>query len=208
MKKIVAVLTMACIAYFAMAKRWENFINVGARLPGNALKVEAKGFDDASVKYSPIVGLDFGYTGVLDNGFTLKANLDVSNANCDDDDLDGMNLDFYMGFGYAPVHTQNLLVGVYGILGVNYLMSEYSVETPWSKISTTTECIYPVMGVNATAIYTFTKCFSLYGSLTAEYLLNGNVEVETTVNSSTDKDSADLKGKFLLVPAIGFSWKF
>lgn len=210
MKKIIAVFAGVLIAVAASAKTWENFVNVGVRFPCNPLNLETEN-GEGKVKISPIAGLDLGYTGVHENGFSVRAILDYGYAGSDikfgSDYFDGMNLEFLAGCGYAPIHDKNMFLGVYGIFGINYSMFEGSTEILIGN-RTKNEYKYtfllPVMGVNGTFIYTFSKSFSVYGTMTAEIVLPG--KTERKVNSSSTK--ADTKTSFLVVPAIGVSWKF
>ena len=107
MKKIIAVYAGVLMAFAASAKTWENFVNVGVRFPCNPLNLEAEN-DGGKVKISPIAGIDMGYTGVHENGFSVRAILDYGYAGSDikfgSDYFDGMNLEFLAGCGYAPIH--------------------------------------------------------------------------------------------------------
>ncbi len=212
MKKFIAVFASVMMAFAASAKTWENFVNVGARIPCNPLNLEAEN-DGGTVKISPIAGIDLGYTGVHENGFSVRAMFDFdyagSNITVDNDDLEGGNISFLIGGGYAPIHDEKMFLGIYGILGANWLLFDASIETNYSEEYSIKDkykynFFLPAIGVNGTFIYTFSKMFSVYGSMTAEVVLPG--KLERKVNSSSTK--VDLEPSFIVVPALGVSWKF
>lgn len=212
MKKTIAIFAGAMMAFAASAKTWENFVNVGARIPCNPLNLEVEN-DSSKVKISPIAGIDLGYTGVHENGFSIRAIFDYtyagSDINIDNDDLDGGTISFLIGGGYAPIHDEKMLLGIYGLLGANWILFNRSDETFYPNGDTIKydyeyNFFLPAMGVNGTFLYTFSRSFSVYGSMTAEIILPG--KIERKINSSSIK--TDLEPSFLVVPALGVSWKF
>lgn len=213
MKKLVLVMALSVMAFSAFAKKWDNYINLGIKIPVNSMKVETQESND-KLKINQIGGIEAGYTGVLYNGFSVKASLSVGVAKTNDLSADkenylGANAEYLLGLGYAPVHTDHMLLGFYGLLGANCTAFYNSVETAGNKTEYTNEFSNYVMGLNGTFVYTFSKTFSLYSSLTLECLHSGDYKHESKANDgSVTKSKYNLNDSFLVVPSVGLTWKF
>lgn len=217
MKKIITlVVALVAMTVSVSAKNWTNFVNVGWRIPTSVtLKTDAASTD--SIKISPITGLDLGYTGCLHNGFSVRAIIDLdyskSKINSSDDDGSMANFDFLFGIGYAPIHTDELYLGFFGMIGCSLEYYNYESTTSMggvilNKIEDTAFFKNPVIGLNTMFVYTPFKVFSLYASLGLNCLLPGDLKVNSTYNGVNKDYNADIKTAFMVVPAIGLCWKF
>lgn len=70
----------------------------------------------------------------------------------------------------------------------------------------------PVIGANATFIYTPAKSFSLFASVCANLMLPAEFKTESTIEKNGEKlkfdDKIDCIAAFKFVPTIGICWKF
>ena len=239
MKKIIIVSSLLLIGMSAFAgEAWNNHLGFGFRGPTGITVTEAK--DDSDIKFKmPIqTGIDFTYTGVhMKSGFSVRGfmDYDLSSSNLEsinprnDSKLTGFNFDSAIGLGWAPVRNKFLLLGIYGIAGVDYSIfpDTYTEKLGSTKTNedlgtVTTVITHSYMslftGGNVTAVWTpFGNRFSIYGSATVAYNLPGICEVTTSTTTTTLKDDArtvnnsdryDVTGALKVIPAVGVSWRF
>ncbi len=232
MKKIIIVTSLLLIGMSAFAgEAWKNHVGFGLRLPtGMSADISNKN-TDWELKMPVQTGIDLTYTGVhMKTGFSVRGfmdyNLSSSNItamNPDNTDLYGLNIDAGIGAGWAPIRNKFLLLGLYGVLGLD--MSYFPDAAADIKLDSTTTVANTVMytygtafvGGNATLIWTpLGGRFSIFGSATAAYNLPSiySVEYETRyeyardTQKTTKADRFDVSPAVKIIPTIGLSWRF
>lgn len=213
MKKVLAAVTLLAIGFSASAKKWTNFPGIGVRIPTDTEVSADKTFagkDD--FEFNTQVGFDVSYVGVHENGFAVKAAVDIdytkSNLkDSDGDDLSGVNTSFYAGVGYAPIFNEKLFIGAFLTIGADYDLVIHEIEKP---IKATYKYSYTALtlGGNLTAIFTPVKSFSFYASVNAGVNLPGEFKSEIEISSDTTTKTVESKAAFKLIPAVGVCWKF
>ena len=239
MKKIFALAAMLLIEVSAFAgEAWNNHLGFGFRAPSGMTVSDLNDDADWKLKMPIQTGIDFTYTGVhMASGFSVRGFMDynLSSSNIESIDpknhtkLTGFNFDSALGLGWAPIRNKFLMLGLYGIAGVDFSIfpDTYVVKLGTSNknddlgtISTVVTHTYLSFfaGGNATAVWTpFGKRFSLFGSATVAYNLPGLFEVSTSTTTSSLKDDSrtvdysdkyNASGALKIIPALGVSWRF
>ena len=238
MRKIIIFASILLIGVSAFAgEAWNNHVGFGFKVPTGMTVSEIDNNSDWKLKMPVQSGIDFTYTGVhMASGFSVRGfmdyNLSTSNIGSIDPKnnakLYGFNFDSAVGLGWAPIRNKFLLLGVYGVAGIDYSLfpDTYTVKTDSTKkddIGTiTTVLTHNYMsffaGGNATAIWTpFGNRFSIFGSATVAYNLPGVYELTTSTTTTTLKDDSktvqytdkyDASGALKVIPAVGVSWRF
>lgn len=213
MKKFLFIGILLLASFFASARprEWINYGGIGFRIP-TSMAVDADGNYDYSKQFNLQTGGELLYAGVHENGFTIKAVLDVNytrsdKKNVNDENLSGLNINFLAGAGYAPIHNDKIFIGVFGTFGVDYDYFEYKTDT---SPSFTKREIYnaAVIGLNSMTIFTPVKTFSVYGSIFVGCNLPGKFRTESDWNFTLTTDKDDTKVAFKFIPSIGICWKF
>ena len=231
MKKILGLLTALLLSAVAFAgSGWNNYLGFGWRIPtGTSLTVTEDGLpDDTEINMPLQTGIDFSYTGVNSkNGLSARAMADFNVTTSDITGLDGenisgFNMDFLLGLGWAPIHSKSLVLGIYGIAGMDIVSFQDSSSTDTvasSKISTKNNWGYAafIAGGNATLIWApLANRFSIFASVTMGYNFPSSVkkenETKTTIlgntTTTTSSSSVDVSGAFKFIPSICVSWRF
>ena len=239
MKKICIFVTTLLIGMSAFAgESWNNHVGFGFRAPTGMTLSEYDSDKDWSLRMPVQAGIDVSYTGVhMATGLSVRGFMDYNISLSDikrinpkhDDNVVGFNLDGAIGIGFAPIRNKYLLLGFYGIAGVDYsafpdfyIEKHESSDNKKKSNSTKTTQWYTyesfLVGGNATAIWTPTgNRFSVYGSATVGYNLPGLFQTTTRIktynkNDDTEKeyytDDFYTTGSLKVIPSIGISWKF
>ena len=223
MKKLTIFLAALALCFSVSAKTWTNYTGFGWRIPTSTTVKSDDSSMDFDIKFKNQTGLSLDYTGAHESGFSMRAILDInySNSNLkagdDDDDLEGLNGLFLIGAGYAPVCTDKLFLGIYGVLGADLtvLYLDKTAYTNYQKSENEYSLTHAasVLGANVTFVYTPAKHFSLFASICTNYMFPTKVEADMTqkVNGVKIFDSDekyDYKGAFKFVPTAGICWKF
>ena len=223
MKKITTLFAALALCFSVSAKTWTNYAGFGWRIPTSTTVKSDDSSMDFDIKFKNQTGLSLDYAGTHESGFSMRAILDInySNSNLkvgdDDDELKGLNGLFLVGAGYAPICTDKMFLGVYGVIGADVTVL-YRDKTSYSSYSKT-ESEYSlthtasVLGANATFVYTPAKHFSLFASVCANYMIPAKIQAEMTLKENGTKifdsdEKYDYKGAFKFVPTVGICWKF
>lgn len=222
MKKIIAFLFAAALAFSASAEI-TNYAGFGWRIPTSATVESKNRTEKADVKFKTQTGLSFDYAGTFESGFSMRGIIDLNYSGSDlkvgfdeGDEMMGINFMLLAGVGYAPVRTEKMFLGLYGVVGVDVttLMYEES-RTSYlykDKYELTLTHSAPVIGANATFIYTPAKSFSLFASVCANLMLPAEFKTESTIEEDGEKlkfdNKTDCIAAFKFVPTIGICWKF
>ena len=239
MKKILILALVLLTGMSAFAgEAWNNHVGVGFRIPTGMSIYEYNGNTDWKLKMPLQTGIDFTYTGVhMRTGLSVRGFMDynLSTSNIDkinpnkDDKVIGFNFDGAIGIGWAPIRGDHLLVGFYGIAGVDYsifpdIYVERHEKSEKKNISDSTKTVqnyaYTAFfaGGNATAIWTPTgNSFSIFGSATVAYSLPGICEISSATKTKRTKNDSDkdvysdeyyTTGALKVIPTVGVSWRF
>ena len=155
MKKLTILLAALALCFSVSAKTWTNYTGFGWRIPTSTTVKSDDSSMDFDIKFKNQTGLSLDYTGAHESGFSMRAILDInySKSNLkvgdDDDDLEGLNGLFLIGAGYAPVCTDKLFLGIYGVLGAD-LTVLYLDKTAYTNYQ------------KSENEYSFTACVKLY----------------------------------------------
>lgn len=222
MKKFTTLVAAFALCLSVSAKTWTNYAGFGWRLPtSTTVKADEDGMND--IKFKNQTGFSIDYAGTHESGFSVRGIFDInySSSNLtvedDDDELNGLNGLFLIGAGYAPICTDKMFLGLYGVLGadVTVLSCEYTKSSYLYEYKAEYSMTHAasVLGANATFVYTPAKHFSLFASVCANYMFPAKVEAEITqkLNGTKTFDSDkkfDYKGAFKFVPTVGICWKF
>lgn len=224
MKKFTTLLAALALCLSVSAKTWTNYAGFGWRLPtSTTVKADEDGMSD--IKFKSQTGLSIDYAGTHESGFSVRGIFDINysssnlkiSAEEDDDELNGLNGLFLIGAGYAPICTDKMFLGLYGVLGadVTVLFRDYTKSSYLYEYEAKYSMAHAasVLGANATFVYTPAKHFSLFASVCANYMFPAKVESEITqkVNGTKTFDGDekfDYKGAFKFVPTVGICWKF
>lgn len=212
MKKFLLAIIVFSMSFAVSAhvRRWANFAGFGYRIPSNMI-VKSQDYDYEK-QFSWQNGLNLFYTGVHPSKFAVRATLDVNytqsdKKNVNNENLSGLNVTFLLCPGYAPVYTDNIFIGFFATVGIDYDFFMY--ESNSSPTVTYREFYNAVhVGGNATMIFTPGKHFSFYGSLCIGCNLPGKFRTEAEVNSTLTKDTDDTESVFKYSPTLGICWKF
>lgn len=239
MKKIFisALILLTGMAAFA-GDAWNNHVGFGFRIPTGMSVYEYNGNTDWKLKMPLQTGIDISYTGVhMKTGLSVRGFMDynLSTSNIDrinpnnNEKVIGFNFDGALGVGWAPIRNDYLLIGFYGIAGIDCtilpdLYVERHEKTENNKLSDSTKTVQSYAytaffaGGNATAIWTPTgNSFSIFGSATVGYSLPGVCEISNKIKTKNSKDKSDKEyysdeyyttGALKVIPAVGVSWKF
>ena len=236
MKKnlIFALILLTGMSAFA-GEAWNNHVGFGFRGPTGMTISEYNSDRDWSLRMPVQTGIDVTYTGVhMATGLSVRGFMDYNISLSDikrinpkhDDNVLGFNIDGAIGIGFAPVRNDYLLLGFYGMAGVDFTVfpDAYIETSDKKKDSGSTKTIQNYayeacfVGGNATAIWTPTgNRFSIYGSATVGYNLPGLFEASTKIkkyNSRDDSEKETYKDEFYttgalkIIPSFGISWRF
>ncbi len=239
MKKIFIFALILLTGIYAFAgDAWNNHVGFGFRIPTGMAVSEYHGDTDWKLKMPFQTGLDISYTGVhMRSGFSVRGfmdyNLTTSNIGSINpkinDNVIGFNFDGALGLGWAPVRNDYLLLGFYGMAGIDFsTFTDVCIERNESQdkkkdsnyLKTIQRYSYTtfLVGGNATAIWTPTgNRFSIFGSATVGYNLPGLFESSTKITRNKAKDDDDdldfydeyyTTGTLKIIPTIGISWRF
>ncbi|MBQ3671596.1 MAG: hypothetical protein II921_09010 [Treponema sp.] len=212
MKKLLLVATIFFLSMglFARTRKWANFAGFGYRVPSSMI-IKAKDYGYEK-QFSYQNGLNLCYTGVHPSKFAVRATFDVNYTQSDKknvkgENISGINLTFLLCPGYAPIYTDNIFIGFFATVGIDYDFFTY--ETSSSTTVTYREIYNAVhVGGNATMIFTPGKRVSFYGSLCIGCNLPGSFKTEAEVNSTVTRNSDDTESVFKFSPTLGICWKF
>ena len=221
MKKIVSLIAFLALGISVSAKSWTNYAGFGWRIP-TAAKVKADDSNVDDIKFKSQTGLSLDYAGVHESGFSLRGLFDInySGSNIeigsDSDEMEGVNCLFLVGAGYAPIHTEKMFLGFYGLFGADATVLNYEESVSGGETSSSNEVTLThaatVLGANATFVYSPAEHFSLFASVCANYMFPTElkIDVDTKINGAKKSESTkfDYKGAFKFVPAVGICWKF
>lgn len=130
MKKIASFLAFLALGISVSAKSWTNYAGFGWRIP-TAVKVQSDDSNGKDIKFKTQTGLSLDYAGVHENGFSLRGIFDINysgsdiEVGSDKDEMEGANCLFLVGAGYAPIHTEKMFLGFYGMLGADATVLNY-----------------------------------------------------------------------------------
>jgi len=216
-KTMMVVALVAGMVCAASAKTWTNFVGVGLDCPvSGSVKVsnfEGNNFDLKTTNY---VGINEMYMGVHENGFAVRAFTDTTFCKMNNQikGFDFINLGSSVGIGagYAPVRMEKFTLGVFGMLGLDSTCG-YSLTNGEKESDVEYEELYfaPTVGCNVTAVYTPTKCFSVWGGCSADCVLPGfyaQNKITKSAKENSDIKYAKTNMNWKVTPAVGVCWKF
>ena len=202
MKKILIIAAALLIGANVFAgDAWANHTGFGWRLPTGITVTRTDSNSSAEFKMPVQTGLDVTYTGVhMASGFSVRAFMDynltssniasMENAN---NTLYGFNFFGALGAGWAPIRSKFLLLGVYGMFGMDLSVfpdATGNVDSNKFAAAAVSKAIGYAsifLGGNATVIWApFGGRLSFFASATAGYNMPGavNVQTETIAKSS------------------------
>lgn len=221
MKKIASLLAFLALGISVSAKSWTNYAGFGWRIPTSA-KVKADDSNAKDINFKSQTGLSLDYAGVHESGFSLRGIFDINysgsdiEAGSDSDEMEGVNCLFLVGAGYAPIRTEKMMLGFYGLFGADATVLNYEESISGGGFSSSYEVTLThaatVLGANATFVYSPAEHFSLFASVCANYMFPTEIkiDVDKKINgvSTSESPKYDFKGAFKFVPTIGICWKF
>ncbi len=221
MKKIASFLAFLALGISVSAKSWTNYAGFGWRIP-TAVKVQSDDSNGKDIKFKTQTGLSLDYAGVHENGFSLRGIFDINysgsdiEVGSDKDEMEGANCLFLVGAGYAPIHTEKMFLGFYGMLGADATVLNYeetvSVGGYSNSYEVTVSHAATVLGANATFVYSPAEHFSLFASVCANYMFPAQIKIDEDIKingvSKSESPKYDCKGAFKFVPTVGICWRF
>ncbi len=215
MKKLFVVFLCALMCFSAAAENdsMKLFLGGGFRIPTRTeISFKNSSLDDCTRYFD--TGIDISGMGTFDNGFSVRAILDfnLTFSNIYKDTGVGFNTNALVGLGYAPVRNDHFTLGIYGVLGNDYVIDSARIETNFNgkkkKIDVEIEYDIFALGGNVTALFTPVDAFSIYLSATA---LCG-FPTEAKITSKADGESSSVTHwidfTFIFLPSVGIGWKF
>lgn len=230
MKKIILVMLSAFIC-ISSSFCYTNIISLGvkgfipSKITGTTTEYDTNPTPETATFSFDAIGLNLGYIGCFDNGFTFKDNtsvgfglgktsckaMDVYNGS---QNLFNIGITELVGIGYNFVNNDKLFVALYGNIGLD-LNIALTGATIGDKVYATT-VISPafLLGGDFTFVFTPKKVFSIYASISANYAysLIPAVTAYTTMSTKIPNTSYNrvfsTQAYFKAVPTIGISWKF
>lgn len=224
MKKLLLSLTALVIGMSSLFA-WTNNIQLG--ISGSFPEmVTTRGENSSDYKFNN-TGISIGYIGTFESGLSLKAtsSFGMGSAsgihfdNFADSEFGPFNFNFteILGVGYGIVNTDELFLGIFGTIGESYnyaIAAKEAGDYGYANIALSNSFL---LGGAIDAIYTPTKIFSVYASLSASLAI-GDLSTITasqkiTNTSDNDKPDADVtdylaKPYLKILPSIGIAWKF
>ena len=214
MKKFISIMTVL-FAAIGLTHAYTNviFLGVNGNIPFEYSATGESPEEIAKFK-SKSVGFDLGYIGATDAGFTFKIHattdfgLISSNSSilASYGDMLNINSLSLVGLGYRIINDEKINFSIFGNIGFNldnglYLTSDSTAVT----VATSFVC-----GADATVVFTPSKVFSFYGSVSVNAAWTG-IAISIIEPDSSSKpvytyvtDSPHL----LLAPTIGIAWRF
>lgn len=169
------------------------------------------------------VGLNLGYIGYFDFGLAFKDTTALGFGTAKSNYFDSLNSPFYgpfgidfseiIGVGYGVIRTDNLFLGVFGNIGVSTEIAVAAKKTNEYKTGKVIVAESLLLGTDVTAVYTPSKVFSLFASVSVNAAFGGVETASAVVYEGKDLKSHDEEwysaNPYLKVlPTIGIAWKF
>lgn len=222
MKKIIGIALILIFGSVAAlsADTWTNIAGLGWNLPMDET-FNANGYNNGEdIVLENQTGLNAFYMGVHKCGFAVKAdsNLNYSGINHEMNNVPyiGVNESIQIGAGFAPVHSENVTIALFGMAGLDvsafYSTSSWTDTAANEKITAEYEegQVAFMVGGNITAMYTPTKHFSVFASCSVNRVLQGLYEFEADFSDvyADSEDTYITNPTIKIMPTVGVCWKF
>lgn len=229
MKKLFTILLLSSLVSGVFAKSWTSNVGAGFTVPFSRIGVDKAGEDDIN---QLCFGAEGFYLGYHDNGFTVKGDYTIALATSRDITLQNhkTNVGFLtntsIGAGYSFVRSENLLVSLTGMFGVDVSIFKDSnddvdydydnVEDKKADYDRTLSLVTLNFGMDFFTRYKMGDHFGVFTNLSARYIIGGWGNDETSYTYDTGRSTrsdktthyTDLLGYFQIQPTFGVCWTF
>jgi len=226
MKKLLVSLAALAIGMSSLFA-WTNTITLGIEgsVPTKTKTVISEGGDYTF----NATGLELGYIGYFDTGLAFLDQTSVGFGTVKGDPFDSftdpvfgpMNIEVneIIGVGYGIIRTENLFLGAFGIIGSSTDIAFAGKKDENIANATTAVVESFLYGANISCVYTPSKVFSVFGSVSvcgtigSTYFANGSIEInkddveKSKVQDPTVKERLNTPG-IKILPTIGVAWRF
>ncbi|WP_191013562.1 hypothetical protein [Treponema zioleckii] len=207
MKKLLA---LAAVAIFSVSALFaENTFHVGTYFPITNLTVSDDDTDSETDFSSTGVGAFFDYTHVANGGFTFKIGTGIAYASTSDvksyvnnEDLSGVDFDFFVGLGGSPIHNEKMTLSITGNTGLRVQNLSKTETFLGSEITTDTLSILFFIGPEVSYTIRFNEHVGLFGNLGVLY----NVGVAAFKEIDDDVRVGYAATGFNIQPKIGVAF--
>lgn len=200
---------------------WTNITQFGIK--GSVpKKITTNGDFSADYTFNS-TGMELGYIGIFNSGLAIKGDVNLGLGSITGDfstfsnpDLPPMNFNVAekLGVGYSFINSDKITLAAFFDFGVSL---DYAISMKKfidKTVTTSLENKAFFLGGDITAIFTPSKIFSLYASVSTNIAfsqLTANTKIENNDDEYlTDYYSEDYFAKpyLMILPSVGLAWKF